>query len=151
VRRQEAIMHTMPRPESAMLSRRRDPASTTATVKDGAQDSSHPSQRTPTPVSSSCNKKSKSPESEDGHQQQQPPPLHQQAQRQAPSVEGKYALSRFNLPQHGSRTSIVDESDDKEWIFSYSCPFRKRNPARFNVRDYERCATSPFYSVSDIK
>ncbi|KAK3381072.1 hypothetical protein B0H63DRAFT_523805 [Podospora didyma] len=33
----------------------------------------------------------------------------------------------------------------------YPCPFRKRNPARFNVRDYERCAKSPFDSMTELK
>lgn len=31
-----------------------------------------------------------------------------------------------------------------------SCPFRKRNPARFNVRDYPSC-TGPFESITRLK
>ncbi|KAK3693120.1 hypothetical protein B0T22DRAFT_34088 [Podospora appendiculata] len=33
----------------------------------------------------------------------------------------------------------------------YPCPFRRRNPARFNIREYAHCATAPFYSLSDIR
>ncbi|KAK4224030.1 hypothetical protein QBC38DRAFT_486407 [Podospora fimiseda] len=33
----------------------------------------------------------------------------------------------------------------------YSCPFRKRNPARFNIRDHESCAKSPFTSIMDLR
>jgi hypothetical protein len=32
-----------------------------------------------------------------------------------------------------------------------SCPFRKRNPTRFNVRDYHICATRPFSNMSVLK
>lgn len=32
----------------------------------------------------------------------------------------------------------------------YSCPFRKRNPLRFNIRDYPLCATQPLKSIEDV-
>jgi hypothetical protein len=35
-------------------------------------------------------------------------------------------------------------------IVSYPCPYRKRNTARFNFRDYEACARGPFHSVLDL-
>ncbi|KAH6640322.1 hypothetical protein F5144DRAFT_599024 [Chaetomium tenue] len=34
---------------------------------------------------------------------------------------------------------------------SYPCPFRKRNPARFNIRDHETCARAPFDSIRGLK
>jgi hypothetical protein len=34
---------------------------------------------------------------------------------------------------------------------SYPCPFRKRNPARFNVREHKRCAMAPFGSILELK
>ncbi|KAK4447235.1 hypothetical protein QBC34DRAFT_382485 [Podospora aff. communis PSN243] len=34
---------------------------------------------------------------------------------------------------------------------SYACPFRKRNPLRFNVRDHEYCAKAPSKSMADLK
>ncbi|KAK1826809.1 hypothetical protein QBC39DRAFT_334698 [Podospora conica] len=34
---------------------------------------------------------------------------------------------------------------------SYPCPFRKRNPARFNVRDHEACARGVFGSVGELR
>ncbi|KAK4244316.1 hypothetical protein C7999DRAFT_43998 [Corynascus novoguineensis] len=36
-------------------------------------------------------------------------------------------------------------------MISYPCPFRKRNPARFNIRDREECARAPFDSVQSLK
>jgi len=32
-----------------------------------------------------------------------------------------------------------------------SCPYRKRNPLRFNVRDYHACATHPFANMAHLK
>lgn len=39
-------------------------------------------------------------------------------------------------------------SDSMAW---YPCPYRKRNPARFNIRDYEDCARAPFDSIRALK
>ncbi|KAG6361688.1 hypothetical protein INS49_009916 [Diaporthe citri] len=33
----------------------------------------------------------------------------------------------------------------------YSCPFRKRNPVMFNVRDHEHCAKRPFFGMQELK
>ncbi|KAI0839397.1 hypothetical protein F5Y06DRAFT_295424 [Hypoxylon sp. FL0890] len=32
-----------------------------------------------------------------------------------------------------------------------SCPYRKRNPIRFNVRDYEKCANTSYSTMSQLK
>ncbi|OTA58921.1 hypothetical protein K449DRAFT_385474 [Hypoxylon sp. EC38] len=32
-----------------------------------------------------------------------------------------------------------------------SCPYRKRNPIRFNVRDYEKCANTSYQTMSQLK
>lgn len=32
-----------------------------------------------------------------------------------------------------------------------SCPYRKRNPFRFNVRDYQSCAVASFPEISQLK
>ncbi len=32
-----------------------------------------------------------------------------------------------------------------------SCPYRKRNPLRFNIRDHASCATQPYKDISDLK
>ncbi|KAL2161868.1 hypothetical protein VTH06DRAFT_7652 [Thermothelomyces fergusii] len=34
---------------------------------------------------------------------------------------------------------------------SYPCPYRKRNPARFNIREHEACARAPFDSIRALK
>ena len=36
-------------------------------------------------------------------------------------------------------------------IKAYTCPFRKRNPIRFNVRDYQTCALSTFPDIPHVK
>ena len=36
-------------------------------------------------------------------------------------------------------------------LYMYPCPFRKRNPARFNIRDHEGCARAPFDSILRLK
>ncbi|KAK4445496.1 hypothetical protein QBC34DRAFT_472428, partial [Podospora aff. communis PSN243] len=33
----------------------------------------------------------------------------------------------------------------------YSCPYRKRNPLRFNIRDWEYCSKAPFRSIVEMK
>jgi hypothetical protein len=39
----------------------------------------------------------------------------------------------------------------KGGITNFSCPYRKRNPLRFNVRDYYVCATHSFADMSQLK
>lgn len=36
-------------------------------------------------------------------------------------------------------------------VSNFSCPYRKRNPLRFNVRDYYVCATHSFADMSQLK
>jgi hypothetical protein len=36
-------------------------------------------------------------------------------------------------------------------ITNFSCPYRKRNPLRFNVRDHYVCATHSFADMSQLK
>jgi hypothetical protein len=33
----------------------------------------------------------------------------------------------------------------------FSCPFRKRNPVKFNIRDHQSCALQPFPTLSLLK
>lgn len=42
-------------------------------------------------------------------------------------------------------------SAPQESVVRYPCPFRKRNPARFNIRDHESCAKAPFNSMVDLR
>lgn len=34
---------------------------------------------------------------------------------------------------------------------AYPCPFRRRNPVMFNVRDHEHCAKRPFSDIPELK
>ena len=51
--------------------------------------------------------------------------------------------------------TLLDQSrgslDSEMALYMYPCPFRKRNPARFNVRDHEGCARAPFDSILRLK
>ncbi|KAK4466853.1 hypothetical protein QBC42DRAFT_258178 [Cladorrhinum samala] len=42
-------------------------------------------------------------------------------------------------------------STPQEPVARYPCPFRKRNPVRFNIRDHESCAKTPFDSILDLR
>jgi hypothetical protein len=43
-----------------------------------------------------------------------------------------------------TETLLDHSSGSPEDMAPYPCPFRQRNPARFNVRDHEVCARAPF-------
>ncbi|KAK5661413.1 hypothetical protein OQA88_11313 [Cercophora sp. LCS_1] len=38
-----------------------------------------------------------------------------------------------------------------EDIRNYSCPYRKRNPLRFNIRSHQKCALTTFPDISQVK
>ncbi|EAA30973.2 hypothetical protein NCU05648 [Neurospora crassa OR74A] len=40
---------------------------------------------------------------------------------------------------------------DGQGMEGYSCPFRVRNPVRFNIRDHEVCAMTSFESLADLR
>ncbi|KAK3342571.1 hypothetical protein B0H65DRAFT_428096 [Neurospora tetraspora] len=39
----------------------------------------------------------------------------------------------------------------EQGVEEYSCPFRVRNPVRFNIRDHEVCAMTSFESLADLR
>lgn len=51
----------------------------------------------------------------------------------------------FGSGGRGMRARLHDASRP------YSCPFRKRNPVMFNVRDHENCAKRPFFGIQELK
>jgi len=51
--------------------------------------------------------------------------VHEEAQRKKPKVEPEQS--------------------------AFSCPFRKRNPLRFNIRDHEHCCRKPIIGVPELK
>ncbi|KAJ0332115.1 hypothetical protein COL5a_001816 [Colletotrichum fioriniae] len=38
-----------------------------------------------------------------------------------------------------------------ECLKNFSCPFRKRNPCRFNARDFDACANKSYKSMAELK
>ncbi|KAI6305824.1 hypothetical protein MCOR29_010352 [Pyricularia oryzae] len=54
--------------------------------------------------------------------------------------------------QERSRTGQQDyRLHTKRGRNGFSCPFRKRNPLRFNIRDWSNCALQPFEGMSLLK
>ncbi|KAK0610862.1 hypothetical protein B0T14DRAFT_570794 [Immersiella caudata] len=49
----------------------------------------------------------------------------------------------------GGQTEPANRKKPK--LDQYPCPFRKRNPLRFNCREWEYCAKAPFKSMTDLK
>ncbi|VBB83579.1 Putative protein of unknown function [Podospora comata] len=47
----------------------------------------------------------------------------------------------------GKRQRITDHGHGQ----NFSCPFRKRNPIRFNVRDFQSCAVQSFPDIPQLK
>lgn len=60
----------------------------------------------------------------------------------APMYKNLYG---FGKAGRGMRARLSDTSRP------YSCPFRKRNPIMFNVRDHEHCAKRPFLGIQELK
>lgn len=54
-------------------------------------------------------------------------------------------LYGFGKGGRGMRARLSDASRP------YSCPFRKRNPVMFNIRDHENCAKRPFFGIQELK
>ncbi|KAK4096593.1 hypothetical protein N658DRAFT_346966 [Parathielavia hyrcaniae] len=46
------------------------------------------------------------------------------------------------------RVSLIEHQSTN---MQFACPFRKRNPVRFNVRDFKNCALQPFPDMSQVK
>lgn len=40
---------------------------------------------------------------------------------------------------------------EKDRFRGYPCPFRRRNPIRFNIRDHENCGRKPFLDIAELK
>ena len=56
--------------------------------------------------------------------------------------------------RRGSRAEVVgweDGTSKKPTEVVFPCPFRRRNPMRFNVRDHEHCAKAQFSSPLDLR
>ncbi|KAK4239212.1 hypothetical protein C8A03DRAFT_14378 [Achaetomium macrosporum] len=56
-------------------------------------------------------------------------------------------------PGGGKRLKVSPQDPPDEQLDSvrYSCPFRKRNPVRFNVRDFQSCAVQSFPDIPQLK
>ncbi|KAL1867917.1 hypothetical protein Daus18300_006192 [Diaporthe australafricana] len=54
-------------------------------------------------------------------------------------------LYGFGKGGRGMKARLLDASTP------YSCPFRKRDPVMFNVREHEHCAKRPFFGMTELK
>lgn len=76
--------------------------------------------------------------------------LHEPADSyQKPRSDGAGDLSKKSNSNSQTKTAKVRKTSE---TVSFSCPFRKRNPQRFNIRDPKRnCATTSFSDLSLLK
>jgi hypothetical protein len=51
----------------------------------------------------------------------------------------------------GGKRQRVSQTQQQSSDMHFSCPFRKRNPVRFNVRDFQSCAVQSFPDVPQLK
>ncbi|KAI1452322.1 hypothetical protein F4805DRAFT_462893 [Annulohypoxylon moriforme] len=85
-----------------------------------------------------------------------------------PRHTGRIHLGKSNTPQFNDKKSPSNNSIQQESSSSsdvkirgrnkkngtageFACPYRKRNPLRFNVRDHMKCATTSYESISQLK
>ncbi|KAL2166663.1 hypothetical protein VTG60DRAFT_2326 [Thermothelomyces hinnuleus] len=54
-------------------------------------------------------------------------------------------------PDGGGKRQKVSPTHQRPATVEFSCPFRKRNPVRFNVRDFQSCAVMSFPNMSQLK
>jgi hypothetical protein len=51
----------------------------------------------------------------------------------------------------GGKRQKVSPTESQSTKMHFACPFRKRNPLRFNVRDFKGCATQGYPDISQVK
>jgi len=71
--------------------------------------------------------------------------------KRGPSDEGDQDQDGFDEGgspggPNGKKAKVASSEDQR-----LSCPFRKRNPVKFNVRDHQNCAVQSFPDVSQLK
>ncbi|KAI1471724.1 uncharacterized protein F4812DRAFT_455832 [Daldinia caldariorum] len=71
------------------------------------------------------------------------------------SPSGGSILPGGRTSQSGSppqnRLSVKNRNKKYRVQEGFSCPYRKRNPIRFNVRDHEKCANRSFPNMTELK
>lgn len=68
------------------------------------------------------------------------------------SFDGRDSTDTLGGDQtHSSLRVMTKKLKQTDTVTSYSCPFRKRNPVRFNVRDHSNCALKPHADISQVK
>ncbi|KAF3070809.1 hypothetical protein GL218_00295 [Daldinia childiae] len=71
------------------------------------------------------------------------------------SPSGESTLTGGGTSQSGSSPhnslSVKEKNKKHQTRWDLSCPYRKRNPIRFNIRDYEKCANKSFPNMSELK
>lgn len=64
-------------------------------------------------------------------------------------------LTRNDFAKRGRGGATPEIGSGKGAVYhnrtEYPCPYRRRNPVLFNVRDHEHCAKQPFSDMSELK
>lgn len=67
-----------------------------------------------------------------------------------------FTYDKFNRDNLAARQSLspvksVERSGRHVTVHEFPCPYRRRNPVLFNIRDHEHCARRPFSDLSELK
>lgn len=77
---------------------------------------------------------------------------HPSKKRKYRDFDGSDDQSNANDGLGKSNPSIKTPANAKlSYNFNFICPYRRRNPAKFNIRDHRTCAWRPFQSMSQLK
>lgn len=62
-------------------------------------------------------------------------------------------LNHSGTARRGSASPEIDLEKIRNMvnIREFPCPYRRRNPVLFNIRDHEHCAKRPFSDISELK
>lgn len=76
--------------------------------------------------------------------------------RQSEDDDDPFAYDKLNRENFTARRSLspvrgVQKNDRHVTVHEFPCPYRRRNPVLFNVRDHEHCARRPFSDLGELK
>ncbi|KAF5006753.1 hypothetical protein FDECE_6875 [Fusarium decemcellulare] len=76
-----------------------------------------------------------------------PPPLCDSADTSPQATKRRRDDSVMGISPHPAKK----QDKKKEIDIHYSCPYRRRNPRMFNIRDFQTCANQSFASITLVK
>lgn len=75
--------------------------------------------------------------------------------RQSEDDDDPFAYDKLNQDNFTRRSLSpvggVQKNDRQVTVHEFPCPYRRRNPVLFNIRDHEHCARRPFSDLGELK